>query len=75
VLHLELLPLLPESAVHTRIAELTGVAVDGSRTVDFTQSPFHLRELDAHARSFLVRQGGDGTLVDLAGRSEAEVRC
>jgi hypothetical protein len=75
VLHLELLPLLPESGVHTRVAELASMAVDRSRTVDFAQSPFHLCELDAHARGFLVRQGSDGTLVNLASRSEAEVGC
>lgn len=75
MLHLELLPLLPERGVDARVAELTGVAVDGSGTVDLAQSPLHLRKFDAHARGFLVRQGSDSTLVNLSGRSEAKVGC
>lgn len=75
VLHLELLPFLPEGGVDARVAELTGVAVDGSGAVDFAQPPLHLGKFDTHARGFLVRQGGDSTLVDLSGRSETEVGC
>ena len=67
MLHFELFPLLPESSVNARVAELTGVAVDGSGAVDFSQSPLHFRKFDAHARGFLVRQGSDSTLVNLSG--------
>lgn len=73
VLDLELLPLLPERRVDARVAELAGVAVDRARAVDLAQPALHLGELDAHGGGLLVRQGGDGALVDGAGGGEAEV--
>jgi hypothetical protein len=47
-LDLKRLPFLPELGACPWIAELACVAVDGSRTVDFSQPPLHLSELETH---------------------------
>ena len=73
VLNLEALPLLPELGACSRVAELAGMAVDCSGSVDFSQSPFHLGKLEAHLFGLTVGEGSDGALVDRSRGGETEV--
>ena len=75
MLDFERLPLLPELGAGSRVAELAGMAIDCSGSVDFSQSPFHLGKLEAHLFGLTVGEGSDGALVDRSRGGETEVGC
>lgn len=75
MLNFELLPFLPELWVSPRVAELGGMAIYSSRTVNLAQSSFHLGKFEAHILSFLIRKSLNCSFIDGTSGCQAKVTC
>jgi hypothetical protein len=72
-LTLERVPLLPELWHDSWVAELTGVGIDRSGSIDLSELPLHLGETSAHLGRLLVWQLLQRSLVDWSRGGQSKV--